>query len=73
MKSTLEFYVSCAVLALEYLHSQNIIHRDIKPENFVLNMRGYPILTDMGIARYWSPENMNDTSGTPSYMGSVFT
>jgi serine/threonine protein kinase len=32
-------------------------------------MKGFPILTDMGIARYWCPDNMNDTSGTPSYMG----
>jgi serine/threonine protein kinase len=50
-----------------------IIHRDIKPENLVLDGKGYVRLTDMGIARFWSPENMNDTSGTPGYMGKVIT
>lgn len=26
-------------------------------------------MTDLGIARVWRPDNMNDTSGTPGYMG----
>ena len=26
-------------------------------------------LNDFGIARTWSPNNSNDTSGTPGYMG----
>jgi len=25
-------------------------------------------VTDLGIARYWKPDNENDTSGTPGYM-----
>ena len=25
-------------------------------------------MTDLGIARYWKPENSQDTSGTPGYM-----
>lgn len=56
-------------MALQYLHSMGIIHRDIKPENLVMDGKGYIRLTDMGIARFWCPENMNDTSGTPGYMG----
>lgn len=47
----------------------NIIHRDIKPENLVLDEQGYVRITDFGIARAMKPENSNDTSGTPGYMG----
>ena len=45
------------------------MHRDIKPENLVFDESGYLRLTDFGIARYWKPDNFNDTSGTPGYMG----
>lgn len=30
---------------------------------------GYLRITDFGIARVWRPENSEDTSGTPGYMG----
>ncbi len=61
----LEFFIVCLILALEYLHTNNIIHRDIKPENLVLDHRGYLRVTDLGIARVIRPENSSDTSGTP--------
>jgi len=40
------------VLALQYLHSKNVIHRDIKPEN-LLNCMGTIKLSDFG----WSTHN----------------
>ena len=61
--------MACILTGLEYIHNKNIIHRDIKPENIVLDNRGYLRITDFGIARYWRPENSEDTSGTPGYMG----
>lgn len=30
---------------------------------------GYLRVTDFGIARTWRPDNSQDTSGTPGYMG----
>ncbi|CAD8191282.1 unnamed protein product [Paramecium pentaurelia] len=63
-----KFFVSCILLALEYLHNQNVIHRDVKPENIVLDSKGYARLTDLGIARIWRPDNSSDNSGTPGYM-----
>lgn len=57
---------------LEYVHNKSIIHRDIKPENLVFDEDGYLRITDFGIARQWRPENSQDTSGTPGYMGTTF-
>lgn len=65
----LEFFVANIITALEYVHKNGILHRDVKPENLVFDSNGYLRLTDFGIAKYWKPENMNDTSGTPGYMG----
>jgi serine/threonine protein kinase len=50
------------------MHNNGVIHRDIKPENLLLDDQGYVRITDMGISRIWSPDNANDTSGTPGYM-----
>ncbi|CAD8151837.1 unnamed protein product [Paramecium octaurelia] len=63
-----KFLIASMLLALEYLHKNGIIHRDIKPENIVLDKKGYPRLTDFGIARMVKPENSQETSGTPGYM-----
>ena len=68
MLTLIEFIIGNLVLALEYLHTLAIIHRDIKPENILFCSNGYIKLTDFGIARTWSPNNSNDTSGTPGYM-----
>ena len=63
-----KFFISCIILSLEYIHTNNILHRDLKPENLVLDSQGYLKLTDFGIAKIYRKENNKDTSGTPGYM-----
>lgn len=68
VEEEVKFIIACIVVALEYLHTNNILHRDIKPENLVLDEKGYVRITDLGIARAWTAENSQETSGTPGYM-----
>jgi len=64
-----KFFISSLLLALQYLHSNNVMHRDIKPENLVLDANGYLYLTDMGIAKLYNKDKeLIDSSGTPGYM-----
>ena len=36
-----KFYMAELVLALEYLHNNNIIYRDLRFENVYVNSKGY--------------------------------
>lgn len=71
MSVVIEFMMCCMIVGLEYMHNNGVIHRDIKPENVVMESNGYVRVTDLGIARIWTPENSQDTSGTPGYMGKL--
>lgn len=39
------------MLALEYLHQNDVIFRDLKPENILIGKDGYLKLTDFGMAK----------------------
>ena len=63
------------LVAVKYVHEQNLIHRDIKPSNFMLDKRNDVKLMDFGIAKNTDVSNSEYTQtgtgvqmGTPMYM-----
>ncbi|OJT12022.1 cAMP-dependent protein kinase catalytic subunit [Trametes pubescens] len=64
----IKFYFANLVLAIEFLHTHNIVHCDIKPENLVLGADGYLLLTDFGLAQTLHSNTSWNRMGTLDYM-----
>ncbi|KAH9927799.1 kinase-like domain-containing protein [Fomitopsis serialis] len=62
-----KFYAAEVALALNYLHSLDIIYRDLKPENILLNFDGHIKIADFGFAR-WCETTVWTLCGTPDYL-----
>lgn len=61
-----QFYIAEVILAIEYIHSLNIIYRDMKPENILIDNDGHVKLADFGLAK----EGINDNKFARSFCGS---
>ena len=65
--SVAKFYAAEVALAIDYLHSLDIIYRDLKPENILLGADGHVKVTDFGFAKY-VPDITWTLCGTPDYL-----
>ncbi|KAM3412618.1 hypothetical protein ACQJBY_004007 [Aegilops geniculata] len=56
---------------IEYLHQRNMVHLDLKPLNILLDHKMSPKITDFGLSRYFSEDQIKETrqlAGTRGYM-----
>lgn len=66
-----KFYTAELVLALEHLHSFDIVYRDLKPENVLIASDGHIMLADFGLSKEGIRDCTNGTDtfcGTPEYL-----
>ncbi|OUM57830.1 hypothetical protein PIROE2DRAFT_66627 [Piromyces sp. E2] len=67
MNNIAKFYAAEVTVALDYLHSKDIIYRDLKPENIMLDVTGHVKLVDLGFAKHVTDVTYT-LCGTPEYM-----
>jgi serine/threonine protein kinase len=63
------FYAVEVVLALQDLHTCNVLYRDLKPENILMDCQGHVKLADFNLAKNIAENELTSTMcGTPEYI-----
>jgi serine/threonine-protein kinase len=65
--------IIAAAAGLQHAHDQNLVHRDIKPGNILITGKGLVKVSDLGLAKAMTEEDLTLTRsgtgiGTPVYM-----
>ena len=65
-----KFYIIELILALEFLHKNNVIYRDLKPENILMDIDGHIKISDFGLSKILddSDDKAFTLCGTPQYL-----
>jgi serine/threonine protein kinase len=58
-------YICEVLLALEYLHSKNVMYRDLKPDNIMVDQYGHIKLVDFGLSKL----NVDESYSSKSFLG----
>lgn len=62
-------YIAETAIALNFLHSRNMIYRDLKTENVLLDKDGHIKLSDFGLIKNYADTQLASTfCGTPYYV-----
>lgn len=64
------FLIAEVILAIEYIHEQDIIYRDLKPNNILIDSDGHIKITDFGLAKEGmvGMDSTNTFCGSPAYL-----
>ena len=64
------FFIAEVILAIEYIHTLDVIYRDMKPENILIDHEGHVKLADFGLAKEGIEDKMTAKSfcGSPAYL-----